>query len=152
MVERAIEGNPRFAASDLELRRGGVSYTVDTLKELRGHYGPAASLYFIIGADSLREIGTWRAYRTVIASCALVTARRPGYDLEGWPEDAELFTRGEVAAIRRHIVPTPLIDISSTDIRRRRRRGESIRYMVPDGVERYLGRHKLYEHYRAARI
>jgi len=144
MVERAIEGNPRFAASDIELRRGGLSYTVDTLRELRKRYGSAAALFFIIGADSLREITSWRDYTTILSSCTIVTALRPGYDLSGWPEDPAQFARGQAGKVRSHIVRTPRIEVSSTDIRRRCRRGESIRYMVPKSVEQYIRRHRLY--------
>lgn len=143
MVRLAVRGNPRFRASDMELRRGGVSYTVETLERLRAVHGPRARLWFIIGADSLWELSTWREYRRLLGLCTVVTAGRPGSDTQTW-RGAGAFSRAEAAALKAHFFDAPLIDISSTEIRRRRRAGLSIRYLVPEAVERYIAAHGLY--------
>lgn len=143
MIGLAVRGNPRFRASDIELRRGGISYTVETLEQLRGMYGPRAKLWFVIGADSLRELASWRDYRRILGLCTVVTAGRPGSDLGAW-RGGGAFSRDEVARLRRRIISTPLIGISSSEIRRRRRAGLSVRYLVPPAVERYIVEHGLY--------
>ncbi len=143
MIALAARGNTKFRASDIELARGGVSYTVDTIEQLRGVYGPRVKIWFVIGADSLNELPTWRDYRKLLALCTIVTAARPGFDLEMWRGDGAL-SREEVARLRAHILPAPLIGISSSEIRRRRREGLSIRHLVPAAVERYIVEHGLY--------
>ena len=144
MVELAVEGNPRFAAEPAEIERGGISYSVDTIKALRARYPRGTRLYFIIGADSLHEIHTWREYRRILSICTVVTAGRPGFDREGWTPTEGLFSDGAVESLRRHFVRSPLIEVSATEIRRRKREGKSIRYLVPERVERYIERHGLY--------
>ena len=144
MVELAIEGNPRFRACDIELTRGGVSYSVDTITSLKSQYGDGTAFYFIVGADSLIELATWREYKRLLSLCTVVAAARPGCDLRSWPSQDGLCTREEIAALKSHIIETPLIGISSTEIRRRRQSGESIRYLVPDAVERYIVENNLY--------
>lgn len=143
MIELAIRGNPGFRACDLELARGGVSYTVETIEALREIHGPRAKLLFLIGADSLKELPTWREYRRILSLCTVVTAGRPGSALADWRGDGA-FTREEAACLKAHILDTPLIGISSTEIRRRRREGASIRYLVPESVERYIVSRGLY--------
>ena len=144
MVEIAIEGNPRFQACDIELTRGGVSYSVDTVTSLKSQYGRGTEFYFIVGADSLIELATWREYKRLLSLCTVVTAARPGCDLGSLPLQEGLCTPEEIAVLKRHIMETPLIGISSTEIRQRRQSGESIRYLVPDAVENYIIEHNLY--------
>jgi nicotinate-nucleotide adenylyltransferase len=78
MIKLAIRGNDRFVVDDIEIRRGGKSYTVDTLVELRRR-DPKADFYFIIGADSLRELHQWREAQRVVSLCTFVTVPRPGF-------------------------------------------------------------------------
>ncbi len=144
MIALAAAGNPKFRASDIELRRGGVSYTVETIEELRRIHGPGTRLWFIIGADSLRELDAWRDYRRLLRLCTVVTAGRPGAEIDGWRGARGAFSPGELARLRRHFLDAPLIGISSSEIRRRRRAGMSIRYLVPPAVERYIAAHGLY--------
>jgi len=144
MIELAAAGNPRFRASDIELRRGGVSYTVETIEELRNLHGRGAKLWFIIGADSLRELTTWRDYRRLLRLCTVVTAGRPGVALDRWRGARGAFGGREIARLKKHFLDAPLIGISSSEIRRRRQAGMSIRYLVPPAVERYIAAHGLY--------
>jgi nicotinate-nucleotide adenylyltransferase len=129
MLKIAIRGNPRFQASDLEIRRGGVSYTVDTLRELRRR--TRADLHLILGADAARLLPRWRSIDVVRELATFVLVSRPGH-------------RVRARMPKQHIVEAPLLEISSTEIRDRVRRGLSIRYLVPEGVERHIRRRGLY--------
>ena len=130
MVRLAIAGQPAFAVSDVELQRPGPSYTVDTLMTLRRQSGARARLFFLCGADTLQELKIWKDLDRVLQLCTFVVATRPGYP---WRPRRGL-TR---------LTMTPLA-ISASDIRRRVAEQHSIRYLVPDAVERYIARHRLY--------
>jgi nicotinate-nucleotide adenylyltransferase len=133
LLRAAVAGDPRFEVSDLELRRAGPSYTVDTLRELQERH-PAASLYFLLGVDQFRELHGWRDPEGVARLARLVVIARDGESAE----DA-------VAARFPHlVVPTTRIDLSATAIRARVAAGEPIRYLVPDGVAAIIGREGLY--------
>lgn len=144
MVNLAVEGNPGLACVDLEIRRAGTTYTVDTLREL--HAGdPARTIVFLIGADSVPELPSWREYEQVLELAEIVTLRRPGF------EDDDIFERiaskirpDLIAELRERRLDTPEIDISSTEIRRRVAQGKSIRYLVPEPVREYIDREGLY--------
>ena len=144
MVRAAVRGHPLFAASDVETRRGGTSYTIDTLKTLReSHRG---RFYLIVGADAANHRAARRAAGRghhlalddgrhgndeVKRLATLVTVARPGHSTgPGMPKHP--------------MVEVPLLEISSSEIRARARRGLSIRYLVPDAVERYIRRKMLY--------
>lgn len=134
MVELAIEGMPSFSPSRMEIDRGGSSYTAQTLKELHRLY-PKASLYLIIGADSVLDLSAWKNPDAVVEMANLVVAPRPGFDLSQMEPRLQDKT---------HVLETPTVAISSTLVRRRLHGGESIRFLVPDAVERYIREHKLY--------
>jgi nicotinate-nucleotide adenylyltransferase len=159
MVRLALEGNPRFEPSDLEIRRGGRSYTIDTIETLIQSY-PDAALFFITGLDSFLEIQTWSRWDRLVTLCSFVVLSRPGYrfsdlakiDFMG-PAGAELtgLDRGfqsqwvlRSGGITVFLEMIPLYDISSTDIRKRTKEGRSIKYHLPEAVETYIINHKLY--------
>ena len=144
MVRAAVRGCPHFEASDIELRRRGISYTIDTLREMKGLYGSKCQIYFIIGADTIPELPTWKDVREVGRLCTLVVAARPGAALRGMGKLTHVIGRTAVARMRRNILRAPLIGVSSSEIRRRVRAGRSIRYMVPEPVENYIIRRRLY--------
>ncbi|MCW2277116.1 nicotinate-nucleotide adenylyltransferase [Heliophilum fasciatum] len=135
LTELAIQSNPRFCLSSIEIERSGMSYTIDTVRALQESYGPDADLYFITGADALLEIMTWHRIDELIRSCYFIAAYRPGYD----PEElhraiAEWQGRGG----RFHLLEVPALAISSTDIRERRRQNRSIKYLLPEPVEQAI--------------
>jgi nicotinate-nucleotide adenylyltransferase len=134
MVELAITGDKRFAIDDLEIRRGGKSYSVDTLVELRGRY-PRAEFYFIIGADSLDELHLWKDAPHLVKLCRFLAVTRPGY--RGKP--------ARLPGLRYQLLDVHPCAIASREIRERVARGASIRYLVPEAVLRYIQRHKLYQ-------
>jgi nicotinate-nucleotide adenylyltransferase len=141
MVRLAIRGNARFEVDDIEIRRGGTSYSVDTLAGLRRR-NPRATFYFIIGADSLRELHRWREVGRLVRLCTFVTVVRPGFEPRRVVDPKlDAATRRR---LRQHVLRGHACDIASRDIRTRVARGEPIRYLVPDAVLQYIRRHKLY--------
>ena len=144
MTFLATVTNPRFSVSRLEIERPGPSYTIDTILELRRQC-PGDDLYYITGADALEQIlrGEWRETARLLGLCRFIAANRPGYRLD--PEQWSSVS----AALRAHLdnihtIEIPAMAISSTDIRSRVREGRPIRYLVPEAVEGYIVKHRLY--------
>ncbi len=140
MVVLATATNPFFEVSRLEYERGGCSYTVDTVRAFRQLYGAGAELFFITGADAILEIIGWKQPEELLAMCRFIAVTRPGYDLR------QLNTLlGEHFSESVSILEIPMLNISSSDIRERLRRGASIKYLVPEAVEAYIIKNRLYE-------
>jgi nicotinate-nucleotide adenylyltransferase len=136
MTVIATASNPRFWVSRVDIDREGPTYTIDTLRDLHEEL-PDADLYFITGADALSDIFTWRSADELFELAHFVGCTRPGYPmdssvLKGIPTD------------RVTIVEIPALAISSSDCRQRRRRGEPVWYLVPDGVVQYISKYALY--------
>ena len=143
MVRLAVADNPHFAVSALEIEREGPSYTAETLAALRDQFGPETELFFIMGADSLADFPHWRQPQRILELARLAVAERPE------PEDVPLeegLADDLARAMRERVVwlDMPRIDISSTAVRDRVRRGLSIRCWVPPAVEEYIRQHGLY--------
>lgn len=134
MVRRAVQGNPYFAVSEMEVRRGGVSFTVDTLRQLQREQ-PDARLFLLIGMDNLPEFLTWRSPESILELATVVVMTRPGFAANDVPPDL----KGRV-----RMCPVPTIGIASSAIRARVKEGKSIRYLVADSVRDYIHHHKLY--------
>ncbi len=143
MVEAAILDNLGFDLLDIELRRGGVSYTVDSLREIRSRY-PHAELFFMIGADTLLELHGWKDIDTVLSLCEFIVFARPGYDLQSLAPDAIRLPPPWPDRLLRNVCRVRQIDISSSDIRHRVAEGLNIRYLVPQPVEMIIMEHHLY--------
>lgn len=125
LLQAAVAGNPGFALSDIELVRGGTSYTIDTIRDMKAGFPAGTELLFIVGRDNLYEIEQWKSPRDIVRECRILVADRScanSRDIPQW------------LAERIEQVETPLIQISSTDIRQRIREGKSIRYLVPEAV------------------
>jgi nicotinate-nucleotide adenylyltransferase len=134
MVKLATSGNTRFEASDIEIERGGRSYTVDTLRALTVLY-PHAELYLLIGIDNLLELHTWKEPEEIFGLTEVVAINRPGFD----PASVRKDYLRRVTFLR-----YPSIDISSSEIRRKAKMGKSIKYLVPSAVESYILKHGAY--------
>lgn len=137
MTGLAVAGNPRFEVSRIEVDRPGSSYAVDTLRQLRDTF-PEDDAFFIIGSDTAAEMVTWYQAAELPKLACFLVAERPGYGIEhlhSLPTDF----RGGMRSFR-----SPLVDISSTEIRARVSEGRSIRYMTPPDVCLFIERHKLY--------
>ena len=140
MLKLATAGRPEFVVSEIELKREEVSWTVDTLRQLRNEC-PDDELFLLIGADSLRDFPTWKEPEVIAELASLVAVNRGEASLEELtaglnPEFAE----------RVQLVTMPGISISATDLRRRISEGKSLRYLVPRAVEEFILAQRLYRH------
>ena len=156
MTRLAVGDHPVMEVSDIEGRRAGKSYSIETLRLVREEFGPAWELYFILGLDAMLELPTWKDYAQLFQLCHFVVLDRPGYDRR---------RLGEV--LQREVLPqfeplpgsagfqhpsgykvlwqqTTLMDISATGIRGLVRQGRSIRYLLPEPVRGYIINHNLY--------
>lgn len=134
MLRAAVEGNPAFEVSDCELRRGGVSYTIETVLLMRRLYGGAPVV--LIGADNLNELDTWRRIGELARLVRFAYAPRPGSPT---PRAAP------VPGLRHVELAMPAFAVSSTLLRERAARGQSLRYLTPPPVISYIARHELYQ-------
>ena len=141
MVRLAITGHPHLKLSTVEIDRPGISYTVDTLVQLKDIFGPENDLFFIIGIDSLAQLPRWREPLRIIQMCRLVAFPRPGYQIP----DLNLLEAAIPGIMERvTLLDKPLMDISATEIRERVLQGRSITDLVPGPVAEYIKKHKLY--------
>lgn len=157
MLELALRGRPRFAASPLEIRAGGRSYSIRTLRRLRKIH-PRARIFFIVGSDAFLEIRTWRQWRDVLDASQFIVMTRPGVSLARARRAPGPAFAGRIRAVRRServredwssafgifLLPIEALPISATEIRRRVREGVSIAGLVPPSVGRYIRDHRLY--------
>jgi nicotinate-nucleotide adenylyltransferase len=143
MLQGAIESDPRFELCDIEIRRGGVSYAIDTVAELYKLYR-GAELYFIIGADTLPELHLWKDIYSLLPLCRFISFARHGFEPAMLSPDALHLDPPWPRKLLRNLVPARRIDISSSDIRHRIAEGLSARYLVPESVEMYISEHGLY--------
>jgi nicotinate-nucleotide adenylyltransferase len=139
MTVIATSSNPRFWVSRIDVEREGPTYTLDTLQELRRTAEEDIELFFITGADAMLEIFHWKDPDEVLAMAHFIAATRPGYDIARFEKEAPT-SHPKVS-----VLDVPALAISSTDIRRRVGEGEPIRYLVPDGVETYIRKFRLYQ-------
>lgn len=154
MVRLAISENPFFALSDIEIKRPGKSYTIDTIRYFKENF--LWNLYFILGSDAFEEIETWKEYQTLFTLCDFIVMVRPGLELHS-------FTSRLPTSLRDHFRPggdnarwihssghslffkeITFLDISSTKIRENIALGRSVRYLLPPGVESYIKECGLY--------
>ena len=159
MVRLAIAGNAHFALSDIEIQRGGASYTVDTIEALRRAWSDA-ELYFIIGIDAFLDIQAWRQWRKLLSLCHFVVIARPGYRfgdlirldfLNSAAAELLKIDQGAVpgvvvnaGAFSIYLENLPLHDISSTEIRKAVKQGKDIKYFLPDTVLTYIIKARIY--------
>ncbi len=143
MVRLAIAGEPLFDCSDIETRRAGPSYTILTVEDYRRTQADR-ELFWLIGADSLADLHSWHRVAELVDACRIVTAARPGFETPDLSSLERVLRPEHVRRIEADILPTPRIDISATEIRRRVAEGRSIRYLLPEPVADYLVRRGLY--------
>ena len=136
MIKLAIANDPRFENSDIEIKRGSTSYTIDTIKAFVKEYGKDVNIYFIIGIDAFLEINSWASPDALLRMCKFIVTSRPGYDIrEIKPVFKKHTETMEITCLR----------ISSSDIRKKIKSGTPIRYLLPEKVENYIQKHKLYK-------
>ena len=135
MTVLATSNNQFFKVSKVELNRPGPSYSIDTIKEFLKKYHHGVKIFFITGADAFLEVDSWYKSEELTKLCQFVAATRPGYDLNKLDKKFKKIIK---------IIELPALAISSTDIRRRAREEKSIKYLLPQEVEEYIYKKRLY--------
>lgn len=163
MVRLAIADNPGFAISDVEVRRKGKSYSIDTIREIRRRVEPSTELYFLIGLDAFLEFPSWKEPRTLLETCRFVVISRPGRSFQSLanlpilpPLDPQALSQLDAGGITKLEIalpsspgiiclPLPPCPISASDIRERIRHNASLANVLPPPVESYILQHRLYQ-------
>lgn len=140
MTLLATAANPAFSASRFEVDRGGITYTVDTLRELRAYYPDNVELYFITGADAIIDIVTWHDAHEIGELATFIAATRPGYDIE----TAKARIKASDMKFDVHYIEIPALAVSSTNLRERVAAGKSVRYLTSESVLGYIRKNNLY--------
>jgi nicotinate-nucleotide adenylyltransferase len=142
MTMLAVSDNPHFDVSDTEIKREGLSFAIDTVREFRASVPEDVEIYFITGADACLEILGWKDSCQLLSECRFIAATRPGI--------SDSYLKEEIARLypdfsdRFYVLEVPALAISSTDIRLRVKDGRSIRYLLPESVRQYISRRGLY--------
>ena len=144
MCRLAVADDPGFAVSDWEVGQKGPNYTLLTVRHFLAELGADAQVHWLIGMDSLPELGTWYRVAELVESCTIVTAARPGYDDPDLSRLTGVLSPAQIEGLKRNILESPRIDISATEIRARVRADRSIRYLVPERVRRHILESGLY--------
>jgi nicotinate-nucleotide adenylyltransferase len=142
MTLLAISTNPYFYLSPMEIQRQGTTYTIDTIMDLQKQHEDV-EFYFILGADSFNQIHKWKDSDKLLSLCKFIVAKRPDADNQKLGEKIEKLNQSYKGSF--YILEAPLIDISSTKVRNRIKTKSSIKYLVPETVELYIEKNKLYE-------
>lgn len=138
MTLLATCSNPHFEVSSIEMERLGPSYTIDTIKALKKIYGDDTDFYFIIGADCIHELPTWHKIDELLKICKFIATKRPSYEF-----DLSIIEK-EFSDYNIQLLETPELEISSTDIRQRIKKGYSIQYITTEQVQQYIRKENLY--------
>ena len=144
MIRLAVEGIERFEVSDWELQRSSPSYTIDTVRHFQQVLGPYTEIYWLLGADSVGELPRWYKIRELIDECVLTCMYRAGYEPPDFSHFVDSLGPERVKKLRDNIIETPLIDISSTQIRTRLAKGQDADDMLNPKVAEYIREKKLY--------
>ncbi|MDD4169942.1 MAG: nicotinate-nucleotide adenylyltransferase [Desulfotomaculaceae bacterium] len=143
MTVLATASNNYFQASSIEVDRPGFSYTIDTVQSVIEMH-PSAQIYFITGADAVLDILTWKSVEVLLNICYIIAVTRPNYQLDKlWDKLGDILHCPQKRILSMEV---PALAISSTDIRRRVHEGRTIKYLLPESVEDYIAKHKLYKH------
>jgi nicotinate-nucleotide adenylyltransferase len=134
MLKLAVLHHKKFKVSDLELKRKGISYTVDTLREI-GLQWPKTALYLVLGSDNLKFLPSWKEPEEILGLAKVVLVERPKARL----------SRTKIWVNRAVVIKAPHLEVSSSQIREKVRRKEKISFWVPERVEKYIEKHRLYK-------
>ncbi len=142
MTGLAIEDNPHFALSTIEIDRDGNSYSYETLETLRKQ-NPNTEYFFLVGSDTLFALETWKHPEILLPSCTILVAVRDGVPMEKMQEHAKYLEEKFGGSIK--LLTTPNIEISATNIRNRLAKGRNVKYFVPDTVLDFINKYDLYK-------
>ena len=156
MLNLAVERNPHFLTSDVELKRLGKSYSIETIGHFKQAFGEDTTLFFIMGMDAFLEIDSWRNYNELFSLCNFIVMTRPQYETKDldrvipaqrikdfvyYPDEMKFVHNSQFSIYIKEITP---LDISSNAIRTFIKSGRSIQYLLPEEVEKYVKEHRLY--------
>lgn len=144
MLSLATSGEDFFEVSDCELKRSSPSYTLDTVRQLQSKYGGETSVYWLVGADGIEELVHWHKIAELIDQCTLATMYRAGCEQPDFGKFESLWGRRRTEKLRKNIIPTPLVDISSTKVRSRLAAGQDVTQLLHPAVLSYIREHGLY--------
>jgi nicotinate-nucleotide adenylyltransferase len=144
MIALAIKNELKFEASDYELCKSGPSYTLETVKHFQEEFGGEVSICWFIGADGIEDLAKWWHIEELLDRCELCTMYRAGCEEPSFEKFRDLWGAERIAKLQQNVVATPLIDISSTEIRRRLCEGEDVSGMLTPAVEKYIRENDLY--------
>lgn len=144
MIRRAIGEAARFAVNDCEIKREEPSYTIDTIRFFRGVYGPDAQLFLLVGADGLKDLSRWYKIEQLLDECMVCLMVRPGLPVPDTQAFQNVFSSKHIEKIRSRILSNPLVNISSTQIRKLVSERGDISSLVPAAVCEYIRTHDLY--------
>ena len=145
MIALAIAGEKNFQVSDYELKRPAPSYTFETVQKFQADYGGEASIYWLVGADSIDDMVHWYRIIELIDLCNLTTMYRAGCEPPDFARFEGLWGRQRVEKLERNVIQTPLVDISSTEIRNRLAASQDVTGMVHPAVADYIRENGLYQ-------
>lgn len=144
MVELAVADIEDFEVSDVEIRREGPSYTVDTVAELKEQLGSEAEIFLIIGTDQVLELPTWRQVERIAEMCHLVPVERPWFPLSDLEKIADRLPENIIASLRANVLKTEPSELSASNIRKALASGEDVSGFIPATVLDYIRQHRLY--------
>lgn len=144
MIEIVVAGEKKMCVSDCEIHRDPPSYTIDTVRFFCGRYGKDAELYWLVGGDMLEDLPRWHRIEELLDECTICLMLRPGFEAPQLDRFMNVFGREQVEKLKRNIILNPLVDISSTEIRRKVAAGEDISQMVHPAVVAYIKDRGLY--------
>jgi nicotinate-nucleotide adenylyltransferase len=145
MLSLAVSGRKNFDVSDHELSKNAPSYTLDTVRYFHSLFGDESVLYWLVGADSIDDLNYWHGITELIDECNLAVMYRAGFDKPDFIRFKSVWGSDRVEKLQRNIIPTPLINISSSDVRKRIAAGHDVTQMLDNAVLSYIREHGLYQ-------
>ena len=145
MITLATAGEKNFEVSDFELQKPAPSYTLETVQKFQKEYEGRASIYWLLGADGVDDLVHWHMIIELIDACNLTTMQRAGSEPPDFTKFEAIWGRRRVDKLQRNIIQTPLVDISSTEIRKRLAEGRDVSGMLHPAVSGYIRQHDLYQ-------
>ncbi|HZK33884.1 MAG TPA: nicotinate-nucleotide adenylyltransferase [Bacillota bacterium] len=142
MLELALEGNANFSVSKIEVSRQGTTYTYDSLIQLKSIYPNVTRFSYIIGGDTLLDLRNWRSFDLIASLCDFLVFKRPGLDMQALSDEAKALK--STYKVKVCFMEGPMISLSSSEIRQKITQKKSIKYLVPDAIEEYIAKSRLY--------
>lgn len=144
MLSLAVEGREKYEVSDYEINMPAPSYTVDTVRHFQSFYGDEIVLYWLVGADSIDDLVYWYRITELIDACKIAMMYRAAYEKPDFTKYKSVWGNDRVEKLQKNVIPTPLVDISSTQVRTRLASGEDVAQMLDVSVLSYIIEHRLY--------